>query len=141
MRARLIGLLLLLLAAPASARADVPRDGRPARGEHPAKTPLEVCSDIVRSARSGEVDGILRRISVYGRSRFGWLERVALSFAKGRIAACTCSDVELDGEKAMVLVESSNEGSTRMPFVREDGYWRFDVKRWQELRHKGEGGL
>ncbi len=142
MRTRSLGLVLVLLVSAGSARAEVPRDGRAAPGEDPAKTPLQVCGDIVRSARSGEVDGILRRISEYGRARFGWLERVALSFAKGRIAGCTCSDVELDGDdKAMVLVENPSEGKTRMPFIRESGFWRFDVKRWQELRKKGQGGL
>lgn len=141
MRWSSIGLLLVVMATGGAARADVPRDARPAKGESPEQSPLDVCAAIVRSARAGEVDGILRRLSSYGRARFGWFERLALSFAKGRIAACDCSSVEFDGDEALVEVENPSEGRTQMPFVRENGYWRFDVKRWQEQRARGEGGL
>ena len=136
-------LVVLAVLFPVAALAEIPEDGSQAMGEEVAKGPVQVCGEMVQAARDGNLDGIVARTSEFGRAKFGWMQRLALKIGRNRIARAKCLDVKLDpgGETALVELSSPEASKTHMPFVHERGFWRFDLKRWKELRAAGQAPM
>jgi hypothetical protein len=69
----------------------------------------------------------------------GLIEKIALRVARGRIAGSTCLVAnQVDHDHALVQVRSTRGEVSPMPFLREEGMWRFDQRRWEELRKTGK---
>jgi len=108
--------------------------------ESPKFDPVEVCNQMIRAEKDGRYDDLISRTSAYARARLSSWDRFLLKLARSRLAESRCVRVteKPDADHAMVLIYAPNGHSAPMPFLREEGVWRFDQKRWEELRHQGK---
>jgi hypothetical protein len=106
--------------------------------ESPQQGPLQVCEQMLKASRDGNVDDLIAHTSVYARERFNTWERFLVGAAHNRLAESRCVRVlSQDGDTAQVLLYAPNGNSAPMPFLKEEGVWRFDQQRWEQLRGHG----
>ena len=138
MRTGLI-LAVLALGAPALAWADYPHGPGLAPMERASIAPVDVCNEMLAASRAGDLDGLVARTTIYARQKIGAFDRLLLRLARGRLSQSRCvAAVEEHGDQVQVQIYAPNGNSSQMPFVREEGVWRFDQQRWEALRHQGK---
>lgn len=126
-------------ALPLTARADYPHGLGLAPMESPAYGPVEVCNQLLASERKGDYDDVVARTSAYARERFSGFDKFLLRLARGRLSEARCVKVVEDhGDWVLLDIYAPNGHSANMPFKREEGVWRFDQQRWEQLRHAGK---
>jgi hypothetical protein len=132
--------LTACLLAPAPALADYPHGPGLAPVESPRFDPVEVCNQMIRAEKDGRYDDLIARTSCYARARLTSWDRFLLKLARSRLSESRCVRIteQSDPDHVMVLIYAPNGHSAPMPFVREEGVWRFDQKRWEALRHQGK---
>lgn len=139
MKRTLVVLAALWFAVPLAARADYPHGPGLAPMERAGIGPVEVCNEMLAASRAGDLDGLVARTSIYARQKIGAFDRLLLRLARGRLAQSRCVRVKEDlGDKVQVEIYAPNGNSSQMPFLREEGVWRFDQQRWEALRHQGK---
>lgn len=130
---------LALVAVPLAARADYPHGPGLAPMESPAYGPVEVCNQLLAAERKGDYDDVVARTSIYARQKISAFDRFLLRLARGRLSEARCVKVTEDhGDWVMVQIYAPNGHGAPMPFLKQEGVWRFDQQKWEELRHAGK---
>ncbi|MBS2029691.1 MAG: hypothetical protein JST54_17460 [Deltaproteobacteria bacterium] len=128
-----------LALAPAVARADYPHGPGLAPQESAKLGPVEVCNEMLAASRVGDIDALVARTTIYARQKISSFDRLLIRLGHSRLAESRCvKTTEEKGDQAMVWVYAPNGHSANMPFLREEGVWRFDQQRWEALRHQGK---
>jgi hypothetical protein len=129
----------LALSLPTLALADYPHGPGLAPMERASTPPVDVCNEMLAASRAGDLDGLVARTTIYARQKIGAFDRLLLRLARGRLSQSRCvAVVEDQGDQVQVQIYAPSGNSSQMPFVREEGVWRFDQQRWEALRHQGK---
>ena len=123
---------------------DWPRDASPAPVENASQGPMEVCNAMVKAVKAGDLDGLVGHCTAYGRQRFSGKTKVALHALHGLLIGVRC--VRVDGEQgstdggaptsALIWVYAPEGKSRELPFVKENGFWRYDHQQYEALHGK-----
>ena len=112
-----------------------PATADPAPGEDAKLGPMEVCAEMADAAKESDFDRIVAHSTAYARQRFSEKDRVALKAAHAVLISVRCVRIDQQDEgHALVWVYAPDHHSQDLPFVKENGFWRFDEQRWEQLR-------
>ena len=138
-RAKIFAVMAALVLAPAVAHADYPHGPGLASQENPQLGPVEVCNEMLAASRIGDIDALVARTTIYARQKISGFDKLLIRLAHSRLAESRCvRTTDEKGDQAMVWVYAPNGHSANMPFLKEEGVWRFDQQRWEALRHQGK---
>lgn len=120
---------------------DWPRNDTAAPGEDAALGPLEVCNAMTAAVKRGDLDAMMAHTTGYARTRFSERTKIALKGLHSLLIGVRCVRVDqLDDKatpaRAMIWVYAPENKSRDMPFVKENGFWRYDQQRYEELHKK-----
>src|SRR5690242_898915 len=110
-----------------------PKSDAPAPVEDAKQGPLDVCAALIRSAKDDDIDAMLGHATAYARTRFAEGDRLALRAAHDLLISLRCVRVSSEDDaakpaQALVWVYAPRGKSRDVPFVKENGYWRFDQR-------------
>lgn len=118
-----------------------PIDASKAPCEDPSLTPLQVCEAMTAAVKRADMDVLVGHASAYARKRFTEKTRLALKGLHGLLVGVRCVrvdsiDTQSEPQRALVWVYAPEGKSRDLPFVQENGFWRYDHERYEQLNKK-----
>ncbi|MBS2033116.1 MAG: hypothetical protein JST54_34910 [Deltaproteobacteria bacterium] len=120
---------------------DWPKDTSAAPKENPTLGPLEVCEAMTKAVKDGDMDALVGHCTAYGRSRFNEKAKVALKGLHSLLVGVRCVRLDHEDDKsdpphALIWIYAPEGKSRDMPFVKENGFWRYDQQTYEQMNKK-----
>ena len=120
---------------------DWPKDASAAPAENPALGPLEVCDAMTKAVKDGDMDTLVGHCTQYGRTRFNEKAKVALKGLHSLLIGVRCVRIDAEDDKsdparATIWIYAPEGKSRDLPFVKENGFWRYDHQTYEQLHKK-----
>jgi hypothetical protein len=133
--------LVALSLAASMALGSWPKDASAATAENPALGPMEVCEAMAKAVKDGDMDTLVGHCSVYGRNHFSDKAKLALKGLHSVLVGVRCVRVDNeqdqgDPPRALVWIYAPEGKSRDIPFVKENGFWRYDQQQYEVLHKK-----
>jgi hypothetical protein len=121
--------------------AGAPTDDSKAPCEDAALSPFQVCEAMTAAVKGADMDVLVGHSSVYSRRRFNEKTKLALKGLHALLIGVRCVrvdslDEKSDPRRALIWVYAPDGKSRDLPFVMENGFWRYDHERYEQLNKK-----
>lgn len=118
-----------------------PKDASKSPVEDAGMTPMQVCDAMTKAVKDGDLDTLVGHTTAYARQRFSEKTRVALKGLHGLLIGVRCVRVDQEDDagepKTALIWVYAPEGKSRdLPFVLENGFWRYDQQRYEQMHKK-----
>ena len=121
--------------------AGAPTDASKAPCEDAALTAFQVCESMTDAVKKADMDVLVGHSSAYSRKRFNDKTKMALKGLHALLIGVRCVRVDAlddksDPQRALIWVYAPQGKSRDLPFVMENGFWRYDHERYEQLNKK-----
>jgi hypothetical protein len=118
-----------------------PKDASASPVENASWGPMEVCDAMTGAVKAGDMDTLVGHTTAYARARFSEKTKFALKGLHSLLIGVRCVRLDMDDEKsdpprAQVWVYAPEGKSRDLPFVKENGFWRYDQETYEKQHGK-----
>lgn len=114
-----------------------PKDASKAPVEDPSLSPMQVCDAMTRAVKAGDLDTVVGHTTAYARQRFSEKTKLALKGLHNLLIGVRCVRIDQQDDHAALIWVYAPEGKSRdLPFVVENGFWRYDQQRYEQMHKK-----
>lgn len=118
-----------------------PKDDSKAPAEDAAQSAMDVCNAMTKAVKDADMDTLVGHTTAYARQRFGEKTKLALKGLHSILIGVRCVryddlDEKSDPNRASIWIYAPEGKSRDLPFVKENGFWRYDHQRYEELSKK-----